>query len=309
MHRRLIVVLALFVVAVAPTPAAATFPGANGDIVYLRFTLHFDIAARTIQQDGTGDAKLAQAPAGAYNFSASGDGTKLVYTRSSPSNSSIGILDLTSGDTTKVIDQDDLHARILNSAALSPDGTRVVVCSDHAQKPYQRLYVVGVDGSNPTKISGDRAMCSPDWSSTDRIAAAVGGPRTKIFTLDPDGGSVVRTVLPRRRGGSSVGIGPSPSWAPDGSSLVFVSQANAIRTDVWIVDDDGTDLHRLIKTPRKWDWVALHSPDGSKIAVSITTTRYAFSPEEIWIYDADGSNPTKITHTRVDEYLQTWLPA
>jgi Tol biopolymer transport system component len=306
MHRRLTVVLALVVVAAAVTPAAATFPGVNGDIVYLRFS-RSGIVARTIQQDGTGDAKLGDAPADAYNFNASADGTQLVYTRSRRRNSSIGILDLASGDRTKVIDQDDLHANLLTSAALSPDGTHVVVCSFHARKPYQRLFVVGVDGSNPTKISGDRAMCSPDWSSTDRIAAAVGGPRTKLFTMDPDGGSVVRTILPRRRGGSNVGIGPSPSWAPDGSSVVFVSEANAFRTDVWTVDDDGTDLHRLIKTPRKWDWVALYSPDGTKIAVSTTTARDPFSPEEIWIYDADGSNPVRITHTRVDEFLQTWL--
>jgi Tol biopolymer transport system component len=303
--RRLIVLLlatGVALVSVPSPPAMATFPGGNGEIVYERF-LETSIAPRTILPDGTGDAPLANAPDDSFNFSASADGTHLAYVV----RRSFWILDLATGDSTRVIRAKDLqHALFPNSSAFSPDGSQLVVCTFHRRKPHDRLFVVNVDGTGAGRISGDASMCSPDWSSTDRIVAANGGHRTRVFIMDPDGSDLVTTVTPPANGGQS--LGGSPSWAPDGSSVIFIATADANRSDVWRVDADGSDLTRIIRTPRRWDWVPLYSPDGTKIAVSITDKKGLFAPEEIWVFDADGTNPVKITDSEADEYLQTWIP-
>jgi Tol biopolymer transport system component len=86
----------------------------------------------------------------------------------------------------------------------------------------------------------------------------------------------------------------SPQWAPDGQRIVFVRSAGAGRTEIWLVNADGTGTrpldqdHPYAEHPR---W----SPDGRWIAYQVQTStniysgRRAHTTFELWLVRPDGS--------------------
>lgn len=42
---------------------------------------------------------------------------------------------------------------------------------------------------------------------------------------------------------------PSPEWSPDGSKIVFNQLDRGGRSEIWVVDADGTNLRRLTTPP------------------------------------------------------------
>jgi Tol biopolymer transport system component len=77
---------------------------------------------------------------------------------------------------------------------------------------------------------------------------------TQIFTINPDG-----TGERQLTHSSSVG-NYSPSYSPDGTKIAW-----ARKGDIWVMDADGTDKHRLTSTPA-FDSDPAFSPDGRKLA-------------------------------------------
>jgi Tol biopolymer transport system component len=61
---------------------------------------------------------------------------------------------------------------------------------------------------------------------------------------------------------------------------------------------------QLTDTPRRNEWTPAFSPDGLQIAFGRSI---GGGQANLWIADADGSNPTRITDTPdVDEFQLSW---
>lgn len=94
---------------------------------------------------------------------------------------------------------------------------------------------------------------------------------------------------------------PSPS--PDGSRIAYTGipagAGTAGNMDIYITDRDASDVRRLT-TGLEMDYQPAWSPSGSHIA--FVSTRADGLPD-VWIMQADGSNPTRLTQARRgDEY-------
>jgi Tol biopolymer transport system component len=55
-----------------------------------------------------------------------------------------------------------------------------------------------------------------------------------------------------------------PSWSPDGAYLAFQRDR-----DLWVVEHDGHELHRVATAVSRWEW----APDGQALAVISETSR------------------------------------
>ena len=102
------------------------------------------------------------------------------------------------------------------------------------------------------------------------------------YTLYADGERQTRLT---DHGGSDT----PPSWSPDGSRLVFVSDRDG-NSEIYVMDVDGQNQTRLTDSDG-WDVSPSWSPDGSRLA--FVSDRDGNS--EIYVMDADGQNQTRLT--------------
>ena len=57
-----------------------------------------------------------------------------------------------------------------------------------------------------------------------------------------------------------------PRWSPDGSMVLFSSPEGGQYNDLFIINADGSNRHRLLDWPGSHEWGAAWSPDGQYIA-------------------------------------------
>jgi Tol biopolymer transport system component len=125
----------------------------------------------------------------------------------------------------------------------------------------------------------------------------------EILLLDNSTGQVRRLFAE-----GMTAMEPAPS--PDGSRIAFVAPGeNPQVSDLWVINRDGTGLIQLtndgtIDDEPSW------SPDGKRLAFRSYRTHHSM---DIWVMNADGSNPVDITPTQflflTDESDPAWSPS
>jgi dipeptidyl aminopeptidase/acylaminoacyl peptidase len=170
-----------------------------------------------------------------------------------------------------------------NGGSTGPAGSGVIGSGGPAGLP---------NSSVPTVPHITTTTAPPKASVGSREIALVRGNRLWLVHADGSDLSPVTAA-------DSAHYISDPAWAPDGRSMVaFDWHGDAMGRAVGhlsIVDLDG-NLHPLTRDEAlygnpKW------SPDGKRIAYARAKDRVDWSvPEpELWVMDADGSNPRKLT--------------
>src|SRR6266566_5074432 len=166
------------------------------------------------------------------------------------------------------------------------------------------IYAVNADGTGTTLVvsRGSSIDATPAWSPDgSRIAfrSMVDGPfgsAGRIFVVNVDG-TGLRQLSPDVPDPNVVYyFDDSPTWSPDGATIAF-DRFGALA----VINVDGTGLTTLstaegAETP---SW----SPDGTHIAyTSFINTR------DVFVSDADGSNPVRVTIAPEQENNPRWSP-
>lgn len=97
-----------------------------------------------------------------------------------------------------------------------------------------------------------------------------------------------------------------PSLSPDGRTLLFQSDRSG-RVALWISDPDGLNPRILFDHPGGDPVTAVWSPDGKSIAFAMRPDGVQGPSEsDIFVIDADGSNPRNLTHAPGDDAHPHW---
>jgi Tol biopolymer transport system component len=284
-------------------PVSATFPGANGKIVFTR-----EVAAAapqrqifTVNPDGSGLTQLTFD--GSNGFPGwSADGKKIVFqsNRITPTDTDgwweIWVMNADGSGQTQIT---STPVSIENMyPAFSPDGSKIVFVSNRPPSTTSDIWVMNVDGSNPHQLTSTSDYeIYPVWSPDGtKIAFQRSG---KIFVMNAADGSG-QTDISKDPGATD----ECPEWSPDGRMIAFnsISPSRAI----WVMNADGSGRKQLSYPPPSpiVDEYPAWSPDGTKIA-------FFRGVDSIWVMNADGSNPVDITVSQPNsdtDFAPNWQP-
>jgi Ca2+-binding RTX toxin-like protein len=116
--------------------------------------------------------------------------------------------------------------------------------------------------------------------------------------MDAGGGNVRRLT-------NNTLIDANPSWSPDGTRLVFERCCDGGTSDIYTIDV-ASRVETALTGPSTQDFDPSWSPDGTRIAF------VSFEPSErnidIWVMNADGSSPTRLTDAPGPHLSPDWQP-
>ncbi|MDZ5762680.1 Protein TolB [Candidatus Cyrtobacter comes] len=168
------------------------------------------------------------------------DGEGALMSASDGKSTNIYYLNLLNGETTRLT---HCIGCISTSPSCSPDNkcSKIAFTSDISGS--RQIYIMNNDGSGATKISsGDGAYSAPVWSPVDDYIAFVkvlkGNFYIGVMKSDGTGEKLI----------TSSWLDESPSWAPNGKTIIFRRQRPDGTSKLYAIDMNGYN-ERVIKTP------------------------------------------------------------
>ncbi|HEU0303072.1 MAG TPA: hypothetical protein VFR32_00690 [Gaiellaceae bacterium] len=211
-----------FVLAVGP--AEATFPGANGPIIFVS-TRDGNQEIYRMNADGSGQTRLTNHPAVESEPNASPGGAKIAFVSGRDGNWEIYSMNANGSSVTRLTNdpRTDVMPRF------SPDGKRLAFVSTREGPP--RIYLMNADGTGVTRVTNGPGVDSePTWAPNGNAIAftSTRNGAEDLFQVRPDGTGVVRlTENPARDF--------APDYSPNGKQLLFSSNRGGT-FDLWLMD-------------------------------------------------------------------------
>ena len=165
-----------------------------------------------------------------------------------------------------------------------------------------RLYIVDSDGAGDQPLGDANAGLSPAWQPNGRRIAyyALGAAGSRIALLDVGSGKS-RTIVARN------GLNVTPTFSPDGSTIVFASGEDE-GVDLYAIPADGGTPRRVTVGHGTDNISPSFSPDGRRIAFTSGRSGHP----EVYIMDADGTGAELLTpYAFGDQYYRSnpdWSP-
>lgn len=180
------------------------------------------------------------------------------------------------------------------------------------------VYVIDPDGSNLAVLNDytfyNTALARDIYSADQGYRAFVKEPNgvPAIFYLDYHD----RLERPIASFEFDAGGAWEPAWSPTHEQIAFVSDVSGFE-EIWIANRDGSgprqltavDVADVASESGKNGFVPeasghpSWSPDGSKIVFWSTRT----GDQQIWVMNADGSNPYLLSPSRYDDWNPVWV--
>ena len=222
-------------------------------------------------------------------------------------------------------------------AYFSFDGQKIIFQSTREGVPCDQIFTMNLDGSDQRMVSTSegRTTCGyfyPDGESIIYASTHLGGAECPpppsfrmgyvwaiydsydIFRANPDGTGLTRLT-------DEPGYDAEPTVGPDGR-VVFTSVRDG-DMEIYSMNGDGSDVRRL--THRQGpDGGAFFSPDGSKIIFRgreipdgpeyddfkrlLDQGLWRPTAVEVFVMDADGSNPRQVTDFGGASFAPYWHP-
>lgn len=171
----------------------------------------------------------------------------------------------------------------------SPDCSQIVYAAAYPSWQYT-LVVMNADGSGKRVLlapSGTADDWYPEWSPNGEwivfTSTRSGDPNGDVYRVNVDG-SDLRPLTTER--------GWFPVWSPDSSRIAYVGFTDLVQ-DIWVMNADGSDQHRLTYEPQAW-WPYWLS-DGRLMYVTGDNVHNG-THLDIFTINADGTNKQNLTN-------------
>lgn len=281
-------------------PAQATFPGANGKIVFVAQTAPStnDYKLFSIDPDGSDETQLTLNTRGDDTPAWSPDGLRIAFRRDLPNDVISGYIHVMSADGSGVT---QLTSDIPGAGpAWSGDGTRIAF-NAHLDSGSQ-IYLMNADGSAPGPFPLAHGL-GPAWSPDSEEILYISNAHAFGFTNEIWSHRVTDEPVDPVRLTNNTYEDAGPNWSPDDSKIAFTTNRDG-NYEIYVMNRDGSDQTRITDHPAS-DYHPVWSPDGTKIA--FVSNRDGFS-QEIYVMNVDGSGQTRISNDSLPDFQPDWQP-
>ena len=220
---------------------------------------------------------------------------------------------------------DRLEVPVLSSPRLAPEGNQLVYVLSQADwkanKRISHLWRVNVDGTGSIQLTnGATGESTPRWSPDGKQIAFVAkrgdAKESQIFLIRNEGGEAWQLT----RHATAVS---NLTWSPDGAFIYFLAddpkteeekKRDKSKDDVYAYEENYKQKHLWkVSVAAQSEEQITHgdysilayqlSRDGSKIAFhrARTPVRENADRSEVWLMDADGTEPVQLTDNQVPE--------
>jgi Tol biopolymer transport system component len=325
-------------------PAQASLPGQNGKIAFVSLR-DGNEEIYAMNADGTDQTRLTYNASTASTDSRAGldvfpsflpDGRRLAFTSRRPTGTAfntqggvdeIWTMDaedrdgLPGGDNPQVITGESVDAQHNFQAAFSAGAERMVYTSTRPLTSWtntdNEIWRINIDASNPIHLSEPVQLTrngfveryptfSPDGT---KIAFNRLGANDDIYVMDTDPATDDAKNLTNNAANDAFA-----NFSPDGSKIVFSSNRRASDgtndSEIYVMNADGSN-QRPLTNNAVIDETPAFSPDGTKIAYTSAANdnpNDTTNDKEIWVMEADGSNPKPLTSNGVEDSKPDWGP-
>jgi TolB protein len=184
----------------------------------------------------------------------------------------------------------------------SPDGTGLVYAARTAPGEPFRIFVARADGSGREQLTSQKAGSdtAPVWSPDGMRIAFVSdrdGGFPELYLMNANGTGVKRMT-------TNALIDANPSWSPDGTRVVFERCCENGTSDLFTVDVTTRAEVSVTASTSSQEFDPSWSPDGTRIAYD--AFEVGQSNIDIWVVNADGSNPLRLTQQVGPDLSPDW---
>ncbi|HEY7812071.1 MAG TPA: hypothetical protein VIC62_02465 [Nakamurella sp.] len=169
--------------------------------------------------------------------------------------------------------------------AISPDRRSVAYIRIRGLQ--SELHVVAADGTGDIALTTQLAPdARPSWSpdgTTLVFASAIDG-QTDLYTASFEFSDKPPRLGPLTRLTNSPATEADPAWSPDGTRIVYWSNASGVQNLYWVAPEGGAET-RLTNGPDT-DADPTWSPDGRRLAFTRTTQS---APSDVFVLDLDST--------------------
>ncbi len=179
----------------------------------------------------------------------------------------------------------------------SPDSKMLLFVSNKSGR--NKMWVMGVDGSNPRLLLNDAgAESSPSWSPDGKWISFQRneGGQPDIWMVDSKGQNLRRVTNDKEGERAYV-------WSPNGKSIAFISDRarnqeayKEKNQDIYVVDVASGKVEQLTTETNAWDetrWQPEWSPDSKWIAYVSNRTEYF--ADDLWLVEVATKKSRRIT--------------
>lgn len=269
--------------------STASFPGANGKIVF-ESNRDGNSEIYVMNADGTAQTNLTNNPAVDSKPAWSPDGTRIAFTSDRAGTSQVWMMN-SDGSSATQLTNDPVGA---GGPTWSPDGTRIAFHGLAAGNYDIYSMDVGFGGAATELTNGPQADTNPAWSPDGvRIAFVRNGD---IWVMNADGSNQTRLT-------NTPADEIEADWSPDGSRIAFASPRDGGIFQVFVMNSDGSAQTRVTNDPvgaghPSW------SPDGTKMAFHSVRD----GAHDIWVMDVNGDNQVRLTTDPATDFGPNWQP-
>jgi serine/threonine protein kinase len=185
----------------------------------------------------------------------------------------------------------------------SPDNNEIV-CKSSTRSSFDIIDSSNGSLNESIKMAGGATL--PDWSSQNNeiVYVVINESQTSIWSTELKAGALPSLLA----GASSENY--APSWSPDGKWIAYQSNQNSPLSDLWIMDNKGSNVRRVIQTEsRFWSRAPTWSPDGKWLAfVSDQAGSIGADFGEIFVVSLVTGEIHQITNTggKVYDWRVSW---